>query len=1623
MIFVLALLPIQSVGQPPNFVNQDVSTGWDQVVAIEFDSLGRMFVVERAGKVWCTDSTGTKSGSPLIDISEEVGLWRDHGLNGFALDPDFLNNGYFYLFYTVDRHYLLNFGTPSYNPASNQYFEATIARVTRYQADTATNCSTLVPGSRLILIGEDKTNGIPILHESHSGGDLLFGTDGSLLVTTGDGASYSFVDDGGGNTYWNQALNDSIIRIEENVGAFRSQMVNCLNGKILRIDPSTGDGLNSNPYFDSSSPRSPRSRVWSLGLRNPYRATLRPGTGEQDITAGNPGVIYLGDVGWANWEDINIVNGPGQNFGWPLYEGLTPQIGYQNSEQINYDTPNGLFDSTACNIPYYKFEHLLIQDTKTPSFTHPCDSTQFIPDSITYVHQRPVIDYKHGLQTRTGIYSGDTAAVINTNDPLSPVQGPMFGGYSSIGGVWYNDNRFPVQWQNTYFHADYVGQWIRNIVADTTEEVSQVNQFWDNNGNIVCLGLNPVNGCLTYVAYPDKIREICYTGVINNPPTAKAVADTIYGFTPLTVSFNSTASTDPENMPMTYLWEFGDGDTSSLANPVHVYDTLTTDAFKLYAKLTVTDDIGQQDTDSVLISLNNTPPAVDITSLNDGDLYSMNGLSTLPLEALVTDAEHSLNELAFTWQTILQHNSHQHIESADTNKITTTIISPAGCVSFESYFFRVVLSVTDPAGLTSVDSVRLYPACSPPVASFTSDVQQVCPGDTVSFTDMSTIFPIQWKWLLPGADSAVAFSQNPVVVYDSAGVYDVTLIASSFRGSDTLTIPQFITVHAVPDVVITTTDSVNTICQGSQLELKATSSHNISQWQWLEDGSDIIGAIDSIYLADSTGLFQVHVTDTNGCSSMSGPFQTLQVAPPTAQILGSDTVQFCSGDTLTLVCSASDVDQYQWYADSLLVPGASDTILNVASAGNYFALVTDSLGCSFTTEPVTAILLPLPAVALDTSGSVIICASDTFLLETTGAGISGTAFQWFLGDSLLANEVNPAISITSAGNYHVQVTDSNGCSSLSDTLEIIVQPLPVAAINSSNAGLFCENDTLELTANTSAGAIYQWYENSLPVPGATDSSFLVTGTGVYQVEVTGQSGCTAKSDPLLLTMVLNPVVNISTTDSLAFCIGDSITIKATSNPFYTYQWKKYANILTGENDSLIVVDEAGKYVVIVTDTTGCQTVSDPLFTTVILPPAVQITASGSTSFCPGDSVLLTASYQPGYTYEWKRYSSFLTGETDSVLNVNKTGKYRVRVTDQYGCSAFSAPVFTTVLPLPDAVLTTSGNLGFCPGDTVTMNAQTGPGYTYQWRRYSTILSGETDSILKVYKTGKYKVFVTDSNGCVKGSNPLVTNVLPLPNAQIYPLGGLDFCPGDSLTLKAVHSPGYTYQWRRYSQFIAGETDSSLTITKAGKYKAFVTDTNGCIAGSNALTASLLPLPVAQINASGSLNLCIGDTLTLQAYHEPGYSYEWKKYGQTIPGATDSILLVTSSGQYKAVVSNSFGCALSSNKITPFLVACFTYQGESSTGLYHSGLKEISVQLHPNPVSDMLNIMVLSDGMRKGMRMSMFDIKGRIVFTEEFNVSEGSKRLQVPVSSLPDGIYTIWIMDGQWIYTDRVVVAH
>ncbi len=772
---------LQAQTLPAGFVSSLVSDGWFSPVGATWDANGRVYVWEKSGRVWIMEN-GVRLPSPMLNLVDEVGNWADHGMLGFALDPNFTSNGRIYAMYVVDRHHLIHYGTPNYSSLTNDFGTATIGRIVRYTA-IGPSFNTVDPASRTVLLGETITTGAPILYNTHGVGTLLFAPDGTLLATIGEGASAASADLGSASeSYFAQALNDGIITAAENVGAFRSQLINSFSGKVLRMDPNTGDGVPSNPFYDPAQPRAPRSRVWGLGLRNPFRMTHKEGTGSTDPTTGDVGTLFIGDVGWYTWEEMNVCTQPGQNFGWPLFEGFSPAPGYPDVNIENRDAENPLYNGVSCTQRYFRFKDLLKEDTPVHVNGHPnpCDAGQQVPNYIPkFFHSRPSIDWRHGNQSRCGAFSGDTAITFDLDDPLSPVPGPRFGGNAPVAGPWRAWSGFPAQYQNSAFHADYAQGWIRRFEYNAQGEVQTVHDFASGLGMISWMGQGP-DGCLYYLKYGTgaELRRICNTTTVNLPPVAMATQSVQFGPGPLSVSFTGSGSSDPENGALTYLWNFGDGgSTSSLPNPTRIFTAPAGQPAMFTVTLTVTDNFGQQATKQLVVSVNNTPPVVAITSVNNGATYPV-GIDTIfQLGASVSDAQHGPAQLTYAWQATLVHGNHEHqgpIYSFVSGNMTT---SGEGCDG-QTYHYRIDLSVTDAHGLTGTASNLLLPRCQAvaPVAIIQASALAGLAPFAVQFDgtgsyDPGTIVSYEWDF----GDGTSSTMPAPLKTFLNAGDRTVTL--------------------------------------------------------------------------------------------------------------------------------------------------------------------------------------------------------------------------------------------------------------------------------------------------------------------------------------------------------------------------------------------------------------------------------------------------------------------------------------------------------------------------------------------------------------------------------------------------------------------------------------------------------------------------------------------------------------------------------------------------------------------------------------------------------------------------------------------------------------------------------
>jgi glucose/arabinose dehydrogenase len=261
-IAALVVLPVNSVQGavtlPSGFTQSQVASGLTGPTDMEFAPDGMLFVAEEAGRLRIVKPDGTLA--TFLDISSKVDTTGERGLMGVAFDPGFATNHHVYLHYTRKA----TATTPAHN------------RVSRVTADG----DRAVAGSEKLIFRLDNQG-----DQIHLGGAIDFAKDGKLYVSTGDNSTPD-----------------------------NAQTMTNLFGKVLRINRD-GTIPTGNPFYSTASGKN--RAIWALGLRNPFKFAVKPGTN----------TIFINDVGEDTWEEID--RGVAKaNYGWPVYDGPESDASY-----------------------------------------------------------------------------------------------------------------------------------------------------------------------------------------------------------------------------------------------------------------------------------------------------------------------------------------------------------------------------------------------------------------------------------------------------------------------------------------------------------------------------------------------------------------------------------------------------------------------------------------------------------------------------------------------------------------------------------------------------------------------------------------------------------------------------------------------------------------------------------------------------------------------------------------------------------------------------------------------------------------------------------------------------------------------------------------------------------------------------------------------------------------------------------------------------------------------------------------------------------------------------------------------------------------------------------------------
>jgi len=776
----------------------------------------------------------------------------------------------------------------------------------------------------------------------------------------------------------------------------------------------------------------------------------------------------------------------------------------------------------------------------------------------------------------------------------------------------------------------------------------------------------------------------------------------------------------------------------------------------------------------------------------------------------------------------------------------------------------------------------------PPVANFSASPTTVCVGSTAVFTDLTTNSPVAWAWTFPGGTPASSTVQNPSVVYNTVGTYNVTLTATNIYGANTLTMTGYITVIALP---VANAGINATICNGSSTTLSASGG---TSYSWLPAaGLSSTTIANPVANPTTTTNYTVTVT-SSGCTATD--VVTVTVNPiPTANA-GSDAA-ICNGASTTLAATGGGT--YSWLpATGLSSTTVSNPIANPTVTTTYTVTVTLA-GCT-ATDPVLVTVNPNPTANAGTD--VTICNGTSTTLSATG----GPSYSWLPATGLSSTTIaNPIANPTSTTNYTVTVTNAFGCTN-TDVVIFTVTPLP-----SANAGTdvsICNGSSTTLGA--SGGTAYSW----LPATGLSSTTIAnpianPTTTTNYTVTVTSL-GCTA-TDIVIVTV--NPLPTANAGSDASFCSGSSTALSASGGG--TYSWSPaFAGLSSTVISNPIASPTVTTTYTVTVTVAGC-TATDAVIVTVN--PIPTANAGTDATICNGSSTTLSATGGPGYSWSPATGLSSTT-IANPVATPSTTTNYTVTVTNAFGCTNTDV-VIVAVTPLPSANAGT--DVSICNGSSTTLGASGGTAYSWL---PATGLSSTTiaNPVANPTTTINYTVTVTNS-GCTATDVVIVTvNPVPTVNAG----SDVAICNGSSTPLSAI---GFgLYSWLPVtglsSSSISNPTASPVTTTNYT-----VTLTSGGCTATDVVIVTVNPTPTA--NAGTDATICDGSSTTLSATGGPGYSWT-PATGLSSTTIANPVATPSVTTNYTVTVTNAFGCTstdLVTVTVNPLGTASITPSGATT----------------------------------------------------------------------------------------------
>jgi hypothetical protein len=924
--------------------------------------------------------------------------------------------------------------------------------------------------------------------------------------------------------------------------------------------------------------------------------------------------------------------------------------------------------------------------------------------------------------------------------------------------------------------------------------------------------------------------------------------------------------------------------------------------------------------------------------------------------------------------------------------INQTLNNPGSSAGTVQYLITPTSTTGSCSGNTYTITVTVNP--KPDVTNPSS--LSICSGSSTNITLAATT-PSTFNWIvgtitggITGASGGSGSTINQTLTNPSgstAGSVEYVITPTSTAGCNGSADTIIVTVNPIP----VGTNIAAAICSGSNA-IHTLSASAPSTFSWTASATPGVsgasaGSGSSInqtltYTGAGYGIatYSVIATSVAGNCSSAPFFIRDTVYAGSSTITSDPTDTICSGTPLNYTITSSSAGaSFTWSRAAVTgisnaaVSGQTsnpitETLINTTGSPvvvTYNINVTGS-GCP-TPFTYSVTVNPTPQVTSAAAGSICSGTAQNYLITTNTAG---TTFMWNRsavpgisnGAALsTANPITETLNNTTTSPVtvtYVITATANGCSAPQFSYQVTVNPKPQASFTFSSPA--CAGSAVTFT-NTSTGSVASSYWDFGDASSVTTASTTLNHTyinpGMYAVKlaVTNSQGC--GSDTITMAIMVAPPASITSQPSnQTACTGSSVSFTVSaSGPSLTYQWRKNGTPIAGATSSTYTIPaaiatDAGNYDVVINS--DCGTLTSNTATLTLDAAPVITTHPQSQSVCVGDVVnLYVVASGSGLNYVWRKNGIAIPSVNNDTLTFTATpgppATYEVVISS--GCAGSTTTSNSAVITVntPLTITTDPGPQSVCNGGNISITAAASGSspITYQWRKSGVNISGATSATYTITgatpaHAGNYDVVISNPCGSVTTTaDTLIVNNSPVITTQPV---NQTVCTGSSATFSVtVTGSGITYQWRKGGVAISGATGSTYSIPSttagdAGSYDVVVTGTCGSVT-SNTVTLSLNAPPTITTQPANS-TVCTGGNVTLTVVASgSGITYQWRKGGVNISGATSSTYTIsnanaTHAGSYDVVISSSCATTVTSNTATVTVnnAATITSQPSSQT---------------------------------------------------------------------------------------------